>query len=234
MVKRLQPLQFEIPVGISIGRTNSLTLKTQKESIADIVSAFIIFEKSKTHHSFYELNISCPNLYGDITFYPPKNLKELLREIDTLHLRKPVFIKMPIEKTNAEVLQMLKVIAQHCPKGVIFGNLQKDRKDPALLPDEVRKFSVGYFSGKPTFLRSNELIKLTYQHYHNQLIIIGCGGVFSAQEAYKKITLGASLVQLVTGMIFEGPQLASQINFELEDLLVRDGFTHISEAIGVC
>jgi dihydroorotate dehydrogenase len=63
-------------------------------------------------------------------------------------------------------------------------------------------------------------------------VIIGCGGVFSATDAYEKIIRGASLVQLITGMIFEGPQLISEINFGLVDLLERDGFSHISEAIG--
>jgi dihydroorotate dehydrogenase len=61
---------------------------------------------------------------------------------------------------------------------------------------------------------------------------VGCGGVFSAVDAYRKITLGASLVQLITGLIYEGPQLVAQINQQLPQLLARDGFTSISQAIG--
>ncbi|MDO8497706.1 MAG: quinone-dependent dihydroorotate dehydrogenase [bacterium] len=233
MVSSLSNLDFKIPVGISIGRTNTVALKTQKQSIEDIIQAFTAFEKSKVAHSYYELNISCPNLYGDITFYPPKNVSELLTEIDKLHLKKPVFIKMPIEKSDRETLGMLKVIADHSPAGVIFGNLQKDRKNPFLDQKEVRQFRVGYFSGKPTFTRSNELIKLAYRHYKKRFTIIGCGGIFSGKDAYTKITLGASLVQLITGMIFQGPQLIAQINIGLIDLLKKDGFTHISQAIGI-
>ena len=229
---KLSHLHFDIPVGISIGRTNTLDLKTQKESIKDIIKAFKIFEKSQIKHTYYELNISCPNLYGDITFYPPQNLKELLIEIDKLKLKKPVYIKMPIEKSNEEVLDMLEVISQHSPVGVIFGNLQKNRHDPAFVQNEVRKFHVGNFSGKPTYQRSNELIELAYRHYAQRFTIIGCGGVFNAHDAYKKITLGASLIQLITGMIFEGPQLIAQINLELMELLAEDGFTHIYEAVG--
>jgi dihydroorotate dehydrogenase len=59
------------------------------------------------------------------------------------------------------------------------------------------------------------------------------GGIFSAEDAYAKIRLGASLVQLITGMIFEGPQLIGEINRGLVRLLKRDGFSHISEAVGV-
>lgn len=225
---------FTIPIGISIGRTNTLRLKTQKESINDIVAAFTTFEKSEAKHSYYELNISCPNLKGDISFYPPKNLKELLVEIEKLKVKRPVFIKMPIERSDREVRAMLDVVIKYNSiKGVIFGNLQKNRKDPALSTFEVARFKVGYFSGKPTEKRSNELIKLAYRKYGKKLVIIGCGGIFSAQDAYNKIKLGASLVQLITGMIYEGPQLVSQIHLGLIDLLKKDGFNHVSEAIGV-
>jgi dihydroorotate dehydrogenase len=110
--------------------------------------------------------------------------------------------------------------------------LQKNRKDQALNKDEIKKFSVGNFSGKPTEKRSNELISIAYKKYGKRLVIIGCGGVFNAKDAYKKIKLGATLVQLITGLIFEGPQLVAQINLELPKLLKQDGFSDISQAIG--
>ena len=232
-MRRMSKLHFEMPIGISIGRTNGKKNMTQKQSVDDVVKSFILFEKSRVQHSYYELNISCPNLYGDISFYPPQNLKQLLTAIQKIKITKPIFVKMPIEKGDKEVKEMLKIIAQFSIiKGVIFGNLQKDRKDPSLYPEEVKKFKVGYFSGKPTEKRSNELIKLSYRLYKKRFIIIGCGGIFSAKDAYKKIRLGASLVQLITGMIFQGPGLIGQINLELLDLLKKDGFKHISEAVG--
>ena len=139
---------------------------------------------------------------------------------------------MPIEKSNKEIIAMLDVIAQFSPQGVIFGNLQKDRTNAVFDKKEVAQFPTGNFSGKPTFARSNELIKLTFTLYKERLIIIGSGGVFSATDAYEKISLGATLVQLITGMVFQGPQLISQINLDLVDLLKCDGFTHMSQAIG--
>lgn len=231
-IRKLKGKRFVNAIGISIGRTNSRELTTQKESVKDIISTFKAFEASKLKHSYYELNISCPNLYGDITFYPPKNLEELLTAVEAIKVKRPIFVKMPIEKSDSEVLSMLKVISKHKIAGVIFGNLQKDRKNKAFVKSEVNKFTIGNFSGKPTFDRSNELISLAYSKYKNKLTIIGCGGVFSGRDAYEKIIRGASVVQLITGMIFEGPQLISQINFELDDLLRKNGFTHIREAIG--
>lgn len=233
VLTKLSSKQFTIPIGISIGRTNSRILTTQKQSVKDICQAFQKVEQSKIPFSYYELNISCPNLFGNVTFYPPKNLRELLDEITKLKLSKPLFLKMPIEKSNEEVEKMLEVIVQFPVKGVIFGNLQKNRKDPALLPEEVFKYPVGNFSGKPTQKRSDELITYTYKRYGKRLLIIGCGGVFSAEDAYRKIRLGASLVQLISGLIFEGPQLINEINNGLVILLRKDGFSHISEAIGI-
>lgn len=232
IINKLTPLDFPYPVGISIGRTNSREVSILGECIGDIISCFQKFEKSDVKHSYYELNISCPNLYGDVSFYPLKNLKELLTQLDRLNIKRPIFIKMPIEKSDGETLKMLEIISKFKIDGVIFGNLQKNRKDKSLDIDEVKKFPVGNFSGKPTFKRSNELISLTYKHYSSRFLIIGCGGVFNAKDAYEKVLRGSSLVQLITGLIYEGPQLVAQINYDLESLLKKDGFTHLSQAIG--
>jgi len=234
IIEKLQGLNFEIPVGISVGRTNIRTKTTQKQSVDDIVNAFTLFEESGVKNAYYELNISCPNLYGNISFYPSKNLEELLKAVEKLDIKKPVFVKMPIEKNDADTLVMLKIISQFkFITGVILGNLQKNHKDPSLDPDEVKKWKVGNFSGKPCEQRSNELIKLTFQHFGKRFVIIGCGGVFSSQDAYRKIKFGASLVQLITGMIYNGPTLISRINLELAELLHKDGYKNLSEAVGI-
>lgn len=233
IIKKLSRFSFDTPLGISIGKTNTLEINSLKKSIADIANAFIAFEKSKLNHSYYELNISCPNMSVNVDFYAVDNLKQLLHEIDMLNLKKSLFIKMPIDKNNQQALGMLLEISKHQVHGVIFGNLQKDRKNKMLNQQEASKFKVGNFSGKPTYERSNELIKLAYENFKERFIIIGCGGVFNAKDAYTKIKFGASLVQLITGMIFEGPQLATQINNELIELLKKDGFKNVSEAIGV-
>lgn len=247
IAQKLSQLDFEIPVGISIGMSNNKNVVNLKDAVSDIKKSFLIFEKNKTSlrkqakNSYYEINISCPNLINTkVDLYKPANFKVLLQSIDLpagrqgrLKLKKPVFVKMPIFLSNKEFISLLDVITKFkFIKGVIIGNLFKDRKSPLLDRQEVKQFKVGYFSGKPCEQRSNELIKLTYKKYKNKLIIIGCGGIFNGEDAYKKIKLGASLIQLITGMIFQGPQLISQINLELEELLEKDGFKNISEAVG--
>jgi dihydroorotate dehydrogenase subfamily 2 len=216
---------FLLPIGISIGKTNTLDITTQEQAVDDICSAFKEVERAGLPFSYYELNISCPNLQGNIEFYEPKHLDQLLKSVFALKLSKPVFIKMPIVKTNEETLAMIDIISKSPAAGIVIGNLQDDSR--------------GKLSGMPTQKRSDELIKLAYEKYGGnsddngrRLIIIGCGGVFSAEDAYRKIRLGASLVQMITGMIFEGPQAISEINRKIAGFLVRDGFTNIGQAIG--
>ncbi|MEK7177582.1 MAG: quinone-dependent dihydroorotate dehydrogenase, partial [Patescibacteria group bacterium] len=224
----------KIPMGISIGMSNNKNITNLKEAIVDIKKSFLSFEKAKVKNSYYEINISCPNLINtNADFYKPVNFDQLLQSIKRLKCKKPIFIKMPISITDKEFISLLNVINKYkFIKGVIIGNLLKDRESSLLDKQEVKKFSVGSFSGKPCEPRSNELIKLTYKKYGNKLIIIGCGGVFNGQDAYKKIKLGASLAQLITGMIYQGPQLISQINMELEELLEKDGYKNIRDAVG--
>ncbi len=232
IIKKLSDRTFSFPVGLSLGKTNTKESMTQDEAVADVVSAFKKAEMSHIPFAYYELNISCPNLYGTVTFYPPENLRTLLLAVTELNLSHPLFIKMPIEKTDDEVLEMLHVVADFPVTGIIFGNLLKDRSDPAFVKDEIENAGRGNFSGIPTSKRSNELIQLSYREFGKRFVIIGCGGIFSAEDAYRKIRLGATLVQFITGMIYEGPQLAASINAGLIRLLKKDGFANISDAVG--
>jgi len=232
ILERCAKEQFEIPIGLSIGKTNSPEIVSQKGAIADILEAFRAAESSPAPFSHYELNISCPNLSGNVEFYTPEHLRDLLTTVTALKLKKPLFIKMPIEKEEREVEAMLDVITTHPVQGIIIGNVARNRSNPALDPEEVKHCTAGNFSGKPTQKSSDELIRFAYRKCGTKLTIIGCGGVFSAEDAYRKIRLGASLIQLITGLIFEGPQLPTEINLGLMRLLERDGFQNLTEAIG--
>jgi len=233
-LKKLRSKQILYPIGMSIGKTNSLDIKTQEEAVKDIIETFRETEQSGVNFAYYELNISCPNLVGNVEFYNPDHLNQLLQSLNEITLTHPVFVKMPISKTNEEIDSMMDVIIQYpFIKAVIIGNLQQNRDDHSLYPDEVAKFKKGNFSGIPCQERSNELIRRVYERHGAAIKIIGCGGVFTAADAYHKIRLGASLIQLITGLIFEGPQLVSDINRGLTRLLRADGYNSISDAIGV-
>ena len=88
-------------------------------------------------------------------------------------------------------------------------------------------------SGKPLFEISTDQLKKVYKYTKGKIPLIGVGGVDSAEKAYKKIKSGASLIQLYTGLVYKGPKLVDEINNGLIDLLKKDGFKNISEAVGI-
>jgi dihydroorotate dehydrogenase subfamily 2 len=217
-------------LGISIGMTNSVKNKSIEAGVEDYYQCLRSLVRARIG-KLYVINISCPNTFGGEPYTTPNKLDKLLKKLTTVKTRKPVFVKMPINLSWLEFEALLKVIVKYPMAGVIIGNLNKDRsrseiKDP--LPVSVK----GGISGLPTQALSNTLIGKTYRKYGKKLTIIGVGGVFSAKDAYTKIRLGASLVSLITGMIYQGPQLIGQINEELVGMLEKDGFKSLSEAVG--
>ncbi len=218
------------PLNISVAKTNSPEACDDAEAIADYIGSLRIIRQAGVG-KLITLNISCPNTYGGEPFTTPGRLDILLRQVDTLRLPQPVFIKMPSHLSWRDFDGLLAVIVRHHVAGVTISNLAKDRGQVKLmdaLPDSVK----GNLSGRPTWELSNALIRNTYTKYGDRLTIIGVGGIFSAEDAYTKIRLGASLVELITGMIFEGPQLIGQINEGLAQLLRKDGFHTIHDAVG--
>jgi len=213
IIAKLSQQVMHIPTGISIASTNR-KYESESEQILEITDCFRLFEESSLKHSYYELNISCPNTFGGEPFTTPKRLEKLMNRMDALKLSRPLYVKMPIDQDNADTLQLLKVLDRHSVQGVVFGNLTKDKTNPDVKPADVAtwKSLPGNLSGRPTFKRSNQRIKLCRAAFGSRFTIIGTGGIFSGAEAAEKMRLGADLVQLITGMIYEGPQLIGQIN----------------------
>lgn len=231
VISRIKKLQFDIPVGVSVGSTNKI-YDHPSQQIQSYIDTFEKVEKKLSRISYYELNISCPNLKTGEPFTTPKRLQTLLTEVEKLHLKRPMFIKMPTDISLEESRNLIKTAHKYTVSGFIYGNLTKDRKNPDLDPSEVASATAGNFSGKPVEKRANALLADSYKQFGDEFIYIGCGGVFTAEDAYLKIKLGASLVQMITGMIYQGPQVIGQINKGLVELLKKDGFDHISQARG--
>ena len=236
VLEKVHDAKRGIPFGISIGSTNR-TYKDTEEMVDDIVFSFgKIIEKN--YFDFYELNISCPNLINI------ENLKDkldtplgftlLLNKLSFLKINRPVFIKMYLEKSVDDTLKIVDIAKDYkWVSGLIFSNLVKDRTNPKFDKDEIKVAGKGNFSGKPTEEIGNNLISEVYKKYKDRFIIIGCGGVFTGADAYEKIKRGATLIQMITGMIYEGPSQIGLINKELAELLAKDGHKNIQDAIGV-
>ncbi|MEK9208872.1 MAG: quinone-dependent dihydroorotate dehydrogenase, partial [Patescibacteria group bacterium] len=126
--------------------------------------------------------------------------------------------------------EIIEVCSRHRIDGFVCSNLTKNRVNMQIADAHVpEKCGI---SGRPVQQMSDEQIRYIYRRTAGRYAIIGVGGIFTAEDAYRKIRLGASLVQLITGMIFQGPQVAGEINYGLAQLLKRDGYRTVSEAVG--
>ncbi|MEI7512480.1 MAG: quinone-dependent dihydroorotate dehydrogenase [Candidatus Uhrbacteria bacterium] len=226
---RLHEKTFSFPIGTSIAKTNSATTVELQAGINDYVKAFKAFTSIG---SYFTINISCPNAFGGEPFADPIKLEALLAAIDPIPTTKPIFVKLTADISIPELDALVQVMNRHRVHGIILSNLTKRRDSDSIDQDELAQTGKGGISGKPVYDLSNNLISHLYRTTNKKYILIGVGGIFSAEDAYEKITRGASLVQLATGMIFQGPQLIGDINHGLVKLLQKDGFTNISEAVG--
>ncbi len=220
---RLANKKFKIPVGINIAKTNNVACADTETGIADYAKAFNAF---KDIGDYFTVNISCPNAYGGEPFTDPVRLDLLLTQLDAIPTKKPVFLKLSPDLTPQKLDPLLEVSSRHRVHGFICTNLTKEKKEE----NDIRL--KGGLSGKMVQKLSDDQIAYIYKKAQGKYIIIGCGGVFSAEDAFRKIQLGATLVELITGMIFEGPQLIGEINRGLVALLDKNGYKNISEAVG--
>ena len=225
--KRTRKLKFKIPVGISIAKTNDKKTVTVEAGIKDYIK---VYKKFLDIGSYIIINISCPNAFGGQPFNTKERLNKLLKEIKKLKPNKPIFLKLSPDLTKKQVDDIIDLSFRYNIKGLIASNLTKNRDNKKIIEKNIPE--KGGLSGKVLEDLSNELISYIYNKTKGKLIIIGCGGIFSAEDAYKKIKAGASLLQLITGMIYEGPQLISEINQGLATLLKNDHYSNIKEAIG--
>jgi dihydroorotate dehydrogenase len=224
---KLKDKQFKIPVGMSIAMTNCSDNMVIKNAVKDFAKAFQTME---TLGSYITVNISCPNTQGGQPFIVPHNLDYLFDILDEIKTTKPIFVKISPDMSKNQINSILDVLKQHRVHGIICTNLTKNKSNTKI--KDTHDLTKGGMSGKVVQDLSDELLAYMYTREKNRFIFIGCGGVFSAEDAYKKIKLGASLVQMVTGMIYEGPQVVSEINRGLVELLTRDGYKNIQESVG--
>lgn len=221
-----------LPLGINLNFTTGVALR-REEVIEDYLYSF---RRLYPHADYFALNISCPNL-PEAEFRPtePEDLKALLQSLVEERKRlgrgpKPLLVKISPDWSEAELDRVLEV-AQRYIDGVIAVNTTTSREglrteDRELIAQE------GGLSGRPLRARATRIIAEVYKKTEGRFPIIGVGGVFTAEDAWEKLRAGASLIQIYTGLIYEGPGIARRINRGLARLLEKHGYRSIAEAIG--
>lgn len=214
-------------VGVNIGMN-----KTQTEPAKDYS---VLIKMLGPMADYLTINISSPNTPGLRNLQQREPLLELLAAVKDERAKAcgdhppPVLVKFAPDLHDAQQEELAQTVLEAGIDGIIITNTTLDRPDT--LPGDFAA-EQGGLSGQPLSEKSTGVIRNFYRLTKGQIPIIGVGGIASGTQAYAKIKAGASLVQLYTALVFEGPTVANSINKELLALIAKDGYNNISEAIG--
>ncbi|RSX53433.1 Dihydroorotate dehydrogenase [Bifidobacterium goeldii] len=213
-------------ISVSIARTNDAFCGDLDEGIEDYCTSM---RRAAGRSAMVEVNVSCPNTHvGEPFTADPNALDRLFDALDQIERPQPTLVKMPLNTPWPQFKELLDVLAEHNVQGVSIANLQKDRTGL-----EIPRDWEGGLSGGPCYAASNERIAQVYREYGDRFAIAGIGGVFTPQQAYQKIRNGSSLVMFISSLMYRGPQQITVLKRGLAQLLKRDGFEHVADAVGV-
>ncbi len=220
MKERLSKIHpFILPIGANIGKN-----KTTPEDRA-IEDYKILVKELNDVVDFFVVNISSPNTPGLRDLLNETFISTLFKELKTL-TQKPILIKFSPDMQDDMIRNLANLSVENKADGIIVTNTTVNYD---LVNSPIKK---GGISGKPLAKRSYEVLQIVAKEVFSKVPIVSVGGIDSAQEAYKRIKAGASLLQIYTAIVYKGPFVARDINLGLIELLKKDGFSHISEAVG--
>ena len=209
-VARLRRKKSNIIIGGNIGK-NKVT--PNKKAVSDYE---ICFEKLFPYVDYFVVNVSSPNTPGLRDLQEKVPLTRLLNRLQKLNIqkgkRKPILLKIAPDLSNEQLDDIIAIVANTKIDGVVATNTTISRNGLKTDKTKVEAIGNGGLSGKPVKDRSTEVIKYLADKSNKAFPIIGVGGIHSAEDAIEKLDAGATLVQLYTGFIYEGPWLIKRIN----------------------
>jgi dihydroorotate dehydrogenase len=219
-----------IPIGVNLGKNR----QTSNDAAADDYMRAL--EMVYPFADYVVVNVSSPNTPGLRALQESRALRELVEQVvgraRALTTRKtiPVLVKVSPDMTSGDLLASVDAALEGGAAGILATNTTVARTDlrsggPAALQE-------GGLSGAPLKSRANEICRTLYAHLGGRVPIIGVGGIFTPDDAYERVRSGASLVQLYTALVYEGPGVVARIVRGLGERLTRDGFSHVGEAVG--
>ena len=226
----------EYVLGVSIGKSKVAAVEHATD---DYLKSFeLVYPVA----DYVAVNVSSPNTPGLRDLQQARQLETLLvslqrrnEELSREHGRSkkvPLLVKISPDITSAELAEIAAVVRSTGISGIIATNTTTGREGLKSSADEVEACGSGGLSGLPLRARSNTMIAELYQLTGGTVPIIGVGGIFTAQDAWDKIRAGASLVQLYTGFIYQGPGIVADINRGLKEIMDCEGVSSLDDAVG--
>ncbi|WP_312322299.1 quinone-dependent dihydroorotate dehydrogenase [Soonwooa sp.] len=212
-IEKLKTNKGKIIIGGNIGKNTNTTPENYTQDYLDC------FEGLHPHVDYFVLNVSCPNVGSHAKLEDVEYLRELITEVKKINVSKanpkPILLKIAPDLNNNQLDEIIDLIAETKIDGVIVSNTSINREGLKTSPEILSEIGNGGLSGKPIRERSTKMIKYLADKSNRAFPIVGVGGIHSTKDAMEKLDAGASLVQLYTGFIYEGPQLINDINAEL-------------------
>lgn len=200
---------FSTIIGGNIGKN---TATTNEDAVNDYV---ICFNKLYDHVDYFVVNVSCPNISNLSKLQDKDSLLEILSALAKQRAqkttRKPVLLKISPDLNFGQIDEVLEIVTSTDMDGIVATNTSISRSGLITSAEEVSSIGNGGLSGLPLKIRSTEIIRYIYRKTGGKLPIIAVGGIFTREDALEKLEAGASLVQLYTGFIYEGPGLIKRI-----------------------
>jgi dihydroorotate dehydrogenase len=222
----------KIPIGINLCKSKITSLE---EAAADYVGSFKYLQAVA---DYFVVNVSSPNTPGLRSLQAGEQLEPILSGLQAVNTQsKPILIKIAPDLEWQDIKDILNLATSYNLAGVIATNttIRRDGLKTRILSETGRRIEqeAGGISGLPVKERATEVIRFIYQETNGKLPIIGVGGIFTTEDAWEKIVAGASLLQVYTGWIYQGPWMVKEV---LSGLLVRldeKGLNNLSEAVGL-
>lgn len=221
-----------IPIGINLGKSKVTPLEAAAQDYLDS------FRLLKDLGDYFVVNVSSPNTPGLRSLQDAAMLSAILELLQTENTsQKPIFVKIAPDLEWEAIADIITLAKTYQLAGIIATNttISRDKLKTQVIEQTGKspQSEAGGISGEPLRDRSTEVIRFIWQQTQGQIPIIGVGGIFSPDDAWEKIIAGASLIQVYTGWIYEGPLMVSRILKGLLSHLEQSGLNSISEAVGL-
>lgn len=215
------------PVGVNLGKSKITPLE---EAAGDYLNSFRVLHGLA---DFFVVNVSSPNTPNLRQLQDKAALDGILAALQQVNTpRKPILVKVAPDLSFEALDEILELVEPRQIAGIVATNTTITRPETNDAAKAKIYAETGGLSGKPLRARSTEVVRHLYRQTKGRVPIIGVGGVFSADDAWEKITAGASLVQCYTGLVYEGPGLAKRIVAGLQEKLKAGGFKSLNEVVG--
>jgi dihydroorotate dehydrogenase len=215
------------PVGINLGKSKITPLEKAAEDYANS------FRALRDLADFFVVNVSSPNTPNLRQLQDKTALDEILAAIQEKNQnRKPILVKVAPDLSFEALDEILELVSSRQIAGIVATNTTISRPQTNNSTSQKIYSETGGLSGKPLRARSTEIIRHIFKQTNGKLPIVGVGGIFSADDAWGKITAGASLLQIYTSLVFEGPGVTKKIADGLREKLEEAGMKNLREAVG--